>query len=167
MVAGYSDVIMKRLLYILALCVVVSCVRETFDGGAEGGTALSKIVSPTAEPVAGMLLVRLSDVGSAEELEMVEGLSIKTRPIFRSTNDSELNRWYLLSFDKSADVSAVARAVAEKSCVERVEFERVFKPAKCEHRPFKGEATRATTMPMNDPKLSYQWHYNNDGSLGN
>ena len=167
MVAGYSEDIMKRLLCILALCAVVSCVREPIEGGAEGGTALSKIVSPTSEPVAGMLLVRLADAGSAEELEMVAGLAVKTTPIFRASNHSELNRWFLLTFDKDADVNMVARAVAEQSCVERVEFERVFKPAKCEHKPFTGEATRATTMPMNDTYLASQWHYNNDGSLGN
>ena len=156
---------MRKLLFIVSLCAVVSCVREPLEGGVEGGATLSKIVSPTAEPVAGMLLVRLTDADCAKELQTVAGLAVESRQIFRASNDAELNRWFVLKFDKGADVNMVAKAVAEKSCVEVVEFERLFKPTKCEHKPFTGEATRAANMPMNDSYLSRQWHYHNDGTL--
>lgn len=82
-----------------------------------------------------------------------------------------LHQWYTVSFDTEAQLAEVAQRLSlcpEVSVVEYNYRTRALKegPAvpfnKAELAP-EAAQTRVSMMPMNDPKLEYQWHYDNTG----
>ncbi|WP_295938200.1 S8 family serine peptidase [uncultured Alistipes sp.] len=82
-----------------------------------------------------------------------------------------MHRWYLLSFDEGADIERAADELAAVADINRVQFDTKLKKAVSRiGRPQKnggsgvepGAATRATPA-FNDPQLSMQWHYKNNG----
>lgn len=87
--------------------------------------------------------------------------------------DTGINRWYVVGFDKQADVAAVGKRFAVQPEVNAVELPLATKyyrvmsegPARpfSQANPAKKENTRAAGA-MNDPLLAYQWHYDNSAS---
>ena len=82
-----------------------------------------------------------------------------------------LHQWYTVSFDTEAQLAEVAQRLSlcpEVSVVEYNYRTRALKegPAvpfnKAELAP-EAAQTRVSMMPMNAPKLEYQWHYDNTG----
>ena len=164
---------MKRLSIFVALALfAVACVNDPTGELPKMTTPSSKIVNVNAEPASGRLMVRLAEDVDAEVLGDIVDIAVATRPLFprgKNSVKSSLDKWYLLTFDQRADVRAIAERVCEDSRVEKVEFsvyiqrpeyKRVEAPAS---RP---EPTRATLYPFNDPELPWQWHYHNDGNIG-
>lgn len=86
-----------------------------------------------------------------------------------------MHLWYDIKIDETIPVSRASSSMAALPGVEIVEP--IYK-AKMEsgriiplammnnlYTPSQNRAASATEMPFNDPELSKQWHYNNDGSL--
>jgi len=80
-----------------------------------------------------------------------------------------LHLWYYLEFDNRTDKVAVARELSCDAHIARVEYQSEIELIDGEQGGgvtfgFDG-ATRASSMPANDPLLSQQWHYHNDGTV--
>lgn len=171
MVDGCNIQIMKRFLLLLSLVALMSCVREDLNADGRYCATANKIINPTATPAPGLLLVRITEGASLPSYQNIEGVDISIRRIFPLSSrhhQSKLDRWHLLSFDDSADVKAIAEAVAKLDIVEVVEYESIIRRTsykRSEHPATLAEPTRATEYPFNDKGLYMQWHYNNDGSI--
>lgn len=163
---------MKRIPFIVALSMlVVACVSDPTGEIKRESTPSDKIVNQGATPAEGLLMVRLAEDVDTSFISEIAGVAIETERLFpRSTRSdaSQLGEWYLLSFDKSEDVIAIAERIAKDSRIDRVEYDVEIKRPKSfraeipAHRP---EPTRAIEYPFDDPELPWQWHYHNDGSL--
>ena len=156
---------MKRLLFIIALCTVVSCVRDNFGVGNGESAPSDKIFMISDNAAPGRLLVRLS---SPDAQLAVEGVEFEVEPMFPSRDGSKFDCWAIVSFDEALNLGVVAEKIAANSSVERVEYDVLMKRiegkkvAMPTDRP---ATTRATNLPFNDPELKWQWHYYNDGTL--
>lgn len=79
-----------------------------------------------------------------------------------------LHRWYKVDFDPQADLNAAARAMARIGEVSSVQFNARFEQIRMDGKmtPLK-ETPAAVTRAgaFNDPYLSKQWHYINDGTM--
>ena len=156
---------MKRLLFIIALCTMVSCVRENFGVGNGESRPSDKIFMVSDNAAPGRLLVRLS---SPDAQLAVEGVEFEVESMFPSRDGSKYDCWAIVSFDEALNLGVVAEKIAANSSVERVEYDVLMKRiegkkvAMPTDRP---ATTRATNLPFNDPELEWQWHYYNDGTL--
>ena len=156
---------MKRLLFIIALCTVVSCVRDNFDMGNGESKPSDKIFMVSDNAAPGRLLVRLS---SPDAQLAVEGVEFEVEPMFPSRDGSKFDSWAIVSFDEALNLGVVAEKVAANSSVERVEYDVIMKRIEGKRVAMPTDrpaSTRATNLPFNDPELEYQWHYHNDGTL--
>ena len=156
---------MKRLLFIIALCTVVSCVRDNFDMGNGESKPIDKIFMVSDNAAPGRLLVRLS---SPDAQLAVEGVELNVEPMFPSRDGSKFDSWVIVSFDEALNLGVVAEKVAANSSVERVEYDVIMKRIEGKRVAMPTDrpaSTRATNLPFNDPELEYQWHYHNDGTL--
>ncbi|MBO7264874.1 MAG: S8 family serine peptidase [Alistipes sp.] len=154
----------KLLLFLLVALLSVSCVVD--DAMQSGGVQpSSKIFNFPVDAAEGILLVRVDSLDA--EIE-VKGVEIAVEPLFPSIDDSKLSRWMIVRFDQALSLESVAELVAACDCVERVEYDVKIKRIKSESLPMpesRPEPTRSATLPFDDPELSWQWHYYNDGSL--
>lgn len=77
----------------------------------------------------------------------------------------DLHRWFVVKFDKEADIKAVAEKYAAYSGVSRVQYATVLARPQVKAAPVEERfVTRAEgDMPFNDPMLEMQWHYDNPG----
>lgn len=156
---------MKRLLFIIALCTVVSCVRDNFDMGNGESKPSDKIFMVSDNAAPGRLLVRLS---SPDAQLVAEGVELNVEPMFPSRDGSKLDCWAIVSFDKALNLGVVAEKIAANSSVERVEYDVIMKRIEGKRVAMPTDrpaSTRATNLPFNDPELEWQWHYHNDGGL--
>lgn len=163
---------MKRaLIATIATLLFASCVTDPMEQSHDGATSQSKIVNPSATPAEGLLLVRLAEGATLPSFSDVAGIAIEAELLIpRSANRelSSLDNWYILRFDKSADVKAIASRIATNEAIDRVEYDVEMK--RPEYQSFgtvsgRPEPTRAVEYPFNDPELPWQWHYHNDASL--
>ena len=152
---------MKRLLSLAILLLVVSCVRDgMYDSPVVDYPA--KIVGSAEGAAQDILLVKLNN---AERNLVIEGATIE--PMF-PMNGSELDRWVKVRLAEGSNLEAMATTIAQMEGVSVVEYSSYIKRVKAERsgQPVSRSATtRAVEYPFNDPELSWQWHYYNDGSL--
>lgn len=85
------------------------------------------------------------------------------------TKAAGLDRWYTIYFDESKDVSAVIEHFNKVKGVEFAERILPISQPKETSMPYEGSAsgmqTRSGNSAFNDPLLSKQWHYYNDGTI--
>ncbi len=182
----------KYLISILCFATMIACTQDPDQGGQiEVDTTRSKIINSADGAIGGEILVkftaeaaeRIGALTTRSGIEQVDQImnSISARSIERvfpvdednaeATHRSGLHQWYLLTFDEDADLQQVAERLAAISEVARVQYNarvkraEVCKPIVGDEPAAISQATRAAA-PFNDPRLSYQWHYMNDGSLG-
>lgn len=153
------------LLSLLTLALT-ACVQSEIDNINHEVGYQDKIYGWSESAARGVLMVRVDDPQSTLELD---GLSLDVEPMFPAVESESLECWMLVRFDRELDLRAVAEKIARLDEVERVEFSLRMKRISSEalsmptSRP---EPTRSVTMPFNDPELPWQWHYYNDGSVG-
>lgn len=112
------------------------------------------------------------DIAGAYKFERVFPVDTKNE---KRTRESGLHLWYLVRFDKEADPMQVARDMSNLAEVATVEFNREIKRA---YNPeMRGKRVSEETLrtartlsakgnyQFNDPQLSSQWHYINDGTI--
>lgn len=80
-----------------------------------------------------------------------------------------LDRWYTIYFDESKDVSAVLQQFNKVNGIEYAERVLPIARPKVTAKPYNGPSASAEMKGaagvFNDPYLSKQWHYYNDGSV--
>ncbi len=109
--------------------------------------------------------------------DSIDGVQLQARRLFpinrhteAKTRQAGLDRWYLVSFDTGTSLQQMALALAEDPRIVLVEYDaylHAIEPVKADpHEQKRIRPLSQTAMPFNDPELPYQWHYYNDGSLG-
>ena len=163
---------MKKLSLIIASALfAAACVNDPTGELPKEATPSSKIVNVNAEPVPGLLMVRLADDVDAEVLSEIVDLALEVSPLYPRSETrakSTFDDWYLLKFDDRADVRAIAARFAEDKRVVKVEYDILIqRPSykRAELPANRPEPTRAMEYPFDDPELPWQWHYYNDGWL--
>ena len=80
-----------------------------------------------------------------------------------------LDRWYEVTFDESINPQEAQRIFSQTAGVQvaTCKMPMVLKEGNGAFRTVStlSKASRPSSMPFNDPRLSSQWHYNNNGSL--
>ncbi len=158
---------MKKLLSLLLISsLVTACVKDSIDRGTPPvETPSGKIHYASEDAAEGRLLVMLD---APTDDFCIEGMELCVEPLFGGKPDEKLDKWLLVSFDASLTNGEVAEALANDSRVVRVEYDLPMKRIEGKRVPMpesRPEATRSVALPFNDPELSWQWHYYNDGSL--
>ena len=163
---------MKKLSLIVSLALVaVACISDPTVESQVEPTPVSKIVNANVEPAPGFLMVRLSEDASVEAFGEMTDVAIDAKLLYprsKTRAKSKIDDWYLLSFDKSVDVKALASCIAKDERVERVEYDVYIQRAtykRLEMPLNRPEPTRSMDLPFDDPELPWQWHYYNDASL--
>lgn len=88
------------------------------------------------------------------------------------TRESGLHLWYLVKFDRDADVTKVAQDMSGLAEVATVQYNREIKRSYDTSKKAVPAApvvmsARGVYEGFNDPKLSLQWGYHNDGTILN
>lgn len=188
----------KTLLGALILSTTIimsSCVKDATEQIAvDNGKNASKLVFTSDNAVDGELLVYF-DEGAATKVEsgvsrsgatrsgiddfdaVLENIGVKSmQRLFpvdvrneERTRAAGLHRWYIVRFDKNADLDEAAHAMAEVAEVERIEFNQQLTHVHngkitpiADNELFRTTSTRSNVQ-FNDPYLSNQWHYINTG----
>lgn len=176
---------MRRFVYLtIALLAVISCTREDFSGTDTAGGRDSVSKKIVNEPSVGSsdvssLLIYVEDA-SEEELDALKEAcgAISVTNVFSSTPGKEelerscgLPNWYKVNFEEGADIRGKALTLASEGRVQTVEYNvRVKKCYEGKPRQFVSDGNGGITVKsisatkFNDPSLSKQWHYANDGS---
>lgn len=156
----------RFLLSTFAALALVACVQDNLGDISNEVSQSSKVRNWGDGAAEGRLMVCLAK--GATTLS-VEGLEMEIEPLFPGTKSEKMSRWQLVRFDKSLDLRATAERIAQNEMVEVVEFDLPVKRVigqKVAMPASKPEPTRSVTMPFDDPELPWQWHYYNDGSVG-
>lgn len=107
-------------------------------------------------------------------LKQIKGVSLK--PVFPPSEKYAaerarfgLDQWYEIEFDKSVTPAQAVNVLKNTTGVNRATTRRPMvlfdgnAPVKTAGAPSKA----STALPMNDPRLGDQWHYNNEGKRPN
>ena len=178
----------KFSLFALVAIMAASCVTDPVmdgEGAAVEKNAIEKIVNDPEGAAAGQLILYVDEdaadawsidatrSGNAQLDGLAEELGVESiAPVFNMNINGDakraqgMHRWYVVKFDKEADVETVAKKFAELNVVDRVQYSTVLKKPQVKVVPVSEAevaATRANEEPFNDPMLPMQWHYNNKG----
>jgi len=187
-------------LFLAALAVTAACSKqETVQDEPETGGAIV-INEGIGAVVKGELLIQVRPAASTkaggdiqdamagtDEIAEVLGASGRFRlerlfpecGKFEARTKAEgLDRWYVASFDKSVETSAMVRQLRRCGSVECIEYPmRITMADEDSFAPFsavpeklasaKAQVTRKNTFPFNESSdvQQKQWHYNNPGSV--
>ena len=124
----------------------------------------------------GSFLIKFTAVPSETQLkaflETMEG-AVNVKPVFPSCKGKEalekefgLDRWYEVKLEEGAPIDKNVRSTALRADIQTVEYNAVVSLEDREAFPYGGPdpATKAVSSTFNDPSLTDQWHYNNQGS---
>ena len=166
-----SDTMKRSIFVLLMLLTLTSCVQEPNTEHNHTKHSTAKIINSQATPIDGRLLVCIAEGAEVPAFESICDVAIECKKVMPHATRSlatRLDRWYVLLFDASADVRAIAEMVAEMEEVEVVEYDTKVKHIvsdKCVKADGAPMVSRAIDYPFNDPYLPNQWHYMNYGNL--
>lgn len=183
-------------LFLLSAGCTTDPGMDNAGGGTPAETQAAKIINTSADATAGTLLVYFND-RAVETIEstMAQTRSGATRSGLVSVDDilsrlsvvslerlftydarseeqtraAGLHKWYLLTFDKDADLEKAAKELAAVAEVSRIQFDTKLQKASVGNpMPFRIDEAGATRANLsgsgfNDPGLTEQWHYSNNG----
>ena len=120
--------------------------------------------------------VEMQSVPSAMSSAMKYAGAYKMERVFKPAGIYEertiaegLDRWYTIYFDESKDVAEVVQQFNKAAGVEYAERVLPIARPKFTAKPYTGPAPQTRNQPtvsaFNDPLLTKQWHYYNDGSI--
>ncbi len=171
---------------------MMSCAVDNVDEPQAASTeavAVKKFVNTPEKAVDGELIIYVDEATALQ----LEGAAIATRsgvtaldaalaeinakeitPVFNMMVNADrkrelgMHRWYTVKFSEKNDLTDAAKTLGALSMVERVQFSTKVEVPTAEATeidPSEFFATRSEELPFNDPMLSEQWHYNNDGTV--
>lgn len=155
-----------------ALVLACTAERELASSGSQVFDARTKVLKLAEEYDRTSILIKFASEPEPRIVEELAGSGISgIRRLFPSTAGREslearfgLNRWYEADIDQGVDIDEIALKCASLAEVSAVEHN---------HIATKSAQGTATASPLaasgnknsfNDPYLSYQWHYHNNGS---
>ncbi|MBO7307790.1 MAG: S8 family serine peptidase [Alistipes sp.] len=180
----------KISLFALAAIFAVSCVQDpAMEESVAADAQLSaakKIINTPDYANAGKLILFVdeataetwanAEVATRSGNEACDAVAAEIgaesiKPVFNMNMNREekmaldMHRWFVVEFDKDADVEQAAQKFANINGVKRVQYDTLLQRPEVKVKPVDEVfATRAESeMPFNDPMLELQWHYNNEG----
>ena len=170
--------ILKRILVLLpaGLVLLASCQRDAFEM-EDTSLPSSKVISFSKETIREKILLKFNSVPSDLQLEnLLSEHIISISPLFTGVKGKEsleerfgLDRWYEAVLAEDADFDATVSYLSALSQVSVVELcSRASRASDCVAHPLEAiPSTKADSqsdiLPFNDPSLSSQWHYINNG----
>ena len=180
----------KVLLFALASMMATACVNDDANlSQSNAEVAKTKIINSAESATKGEIIIYV-DEATAEQLEGAEcatrsGVTAldavvteigatEIKQVFNMRVNAErkrelnMHRWYTIRFSDEQDLNGAAQLLSELKGVERVQFSVPVSTPKVtatEADLSSVASTRAASLPCNDPGLSKQWHYNNDGTV--
>jgi subtilisin family serine protease len=137
------------------------------------GAANGKLVLYVDEETAEAWSVSTTRSGNVQLDAVAEELGVESvAPVFNMNINGDakraqgMHRWYVIKFDKEANLETVAMKFAEISSVQRVQYSTIVEKPEVSAMPLSSEqvaVTRADEEPFDDEMLALQWHYNNKG----
>ncbi len=178
----------KFSLFALVAIFAASCVQDPVMEGSEKEqevVASKKIINAPEGAVAGELIIYVDEAtaeawsenttrsGNSQLDALASELNVESiSPLFNmNINGDEkrafgMHRWYVVEFDKEANLSQVGEKFAAISAVKRVQFNTLIEKPEVSAMPISPDqmaVTRAGEEPFDDKMLPLQWHYNNKG----
>ena len=165
----------RALIILAAIFVAVGCSREMTPGDAT--VRSGKIVNSPENADGSTLLVYVDrEIIGTPELDGIAARNgaVGISPLFDSCPGREaeerrfgMDRWFILTLDKGADISDVASSLSREAKVGRIQFNtRVDSGIDPKIRPYRPSAlTRAvgSDAPFDDPLFKEQWNLKNSG----
>lgn len=172
---------LKRLLA-LALTVIVGMSALAQANNVQKGVVRVKLQPTVAKAIgkaprkaaAGNLTVNVSTLDAS--LKAIKTISVK--PVFPDNPKYAaerakygLDQWYEITFAPEVSVAEAQRVLTETPGVQRTSVRKkmVLYGDNGKYVPFDPTKVKtrvpAASAPFNDPRLGYQWHYYNDGSM--
>ena len=175
----------------LAVSMLTGCVMHNEDIfiGELSDTSATKIINSPRSAEAGKLLIKFDNKATlaferakcnditrsnieALNVALANIGAISIERLFQiderheeRTRKAGLHRWYVLSFDNEVELEKAAKALANISEVEKVQYNSILS-----HKPSAvvpttiNSTTRLAVEGVNDPGFKDQWHYYNTGS---
>ena len=179
----------KVLLIALASMAATACISDDVNLTQGNAEVSAKILNRSESANNGEIILYV-DEETATQLETAKGATrsgvtaldavmaeigaTEVKPVFNMLVNAEqkrelnMHRWYVVKFSEDTNLDNAAKLFAEVKSVERVQFSIPVTTPKVqatEVDPSQFAATRAAELPFDDPLLSSQWHYNNDGTV--
>ena len=179
----------KVLLIALASMAATACISDDVNLTQGNAEVSAKILNRSESANNGEIILYV-DEETAAQLEAAKGATrsgvtaldavmaevgaTEVKPVFNMLVNAEqkrelnMHRWYVVKFSEDTNLDNAAKLFAEVKSVERVQFSIPVTTPKVqatEVDPSQFAATRAAELPFDDPLLSSQWHYNNDGTV--
>ncbi len=163
----------------LALAFAGCAERLSEEVASPVSASADKIVNTRAGALDDVLLVKLGEGCDASRLEAVEGVHGVSRAFQPEEGKQELearfgfDRWYLVPVADGEDIEALAGRLSAVADVCSVEYNSVYTKASdgivypyeaSESPRIALSAASASGSSFNDPYLSDQWHYINNGN---
>lgn len=155
-----------------ALVLACTAERELASLGSQVFDARTKVLKLAEEYDRTSILIKFADEPEPRIIEELAGSGISDiRRLFPSTAGREslearfgLNRWYEADITQDVDIDEITLKCASLAEVSAVEYNHIAT------RSVQGSATASPLAAagnknsFDDPYLSYQWHYHNNGS---
>lgn len=157
----------------LSLITLASCERYSVDQGQAvpvPGDFATKVFCPGDKYDTSSALIKFKSAPDQASLDALLSMGVESiSPIFPSTPGKEaleaefgLDRWYEVVLDGSVKLDAF---IAEAASLETTALVQYNCYAANDGAAYPAEpATKASGLTFNDPYLTDQWHYNNEGS---
>ena len=173
------DSMKLKIMAIVAGLGLVSCMNPMEDdmtlSDTISGKPLTKIVCFNDSYDQASLLVKFQTSPTPEFLEQMSAQTgARLEKLFPSSPGKAelearfgLDRWYVVSGWQQGGVDAMASVFAQKAEISLVQYNHFSQKASDFEVGVEGTITKASVsdLPFNDPMLSDQWHYYNDGNL--
>ena len=178
----------KFSLFALVAIFAASCVADPVmegEGVVDEKNPIAKIINSSEGAAAGELILYVDEEtadawtvsttrsGNAQLDAVAEELGVESiAPVFNMNINGDakraqgMHRWFVVEFDKEADMEQVAQKFAAVSSVKRVQYCSTIERPDVKAVPVSPEEvaqTRSGEEFFNDEMLALQWHYNNKG----
>lgn len=170
----------KKILLMVALAAVCGCAKETAEIGGGQGTPASKIINTPENADAESILVYLAQgVAGTDAVDSISAAAgaLSCEPLFELYPGREaeekrfgLDRWYELKFSEGTSLENVAEVLSSQKKVQRVQYNTRMKNVTTNRRTVSyhpqalTKSVAAQGSIFNDPMLSSQWNYKNEGN---
>lgn len=158
--------------------IAFSCTETGLRQEEPAASSSGKIVNPESSGSGnGELLVQFATVPDDAALDAlrIEGVESVERALPSTPGKEELearfglDRWYCIRLDEKADEKEIAESLSAVKAVSAVQYSMNYaKASDCVTYPYKPDLSArpaSVSSGFNDPYLTDQWHYTNNGSV--